>query len=194
MSESESDSDEIPGQRPFHESAYTHGVACGMQERYDISDNAYSLLVYGMEVPIRDDGNVAREDGEAVALFSIMPPMMPGGVPAPIEIPMMDDSEPFTIDSEAESLTQGDIVAFYDSHEETTRTGMVSDVDEPNELAELLVDDDNVIAVQTAGNTKSVTINGNEMGGKQQMANDDDEHLKSWWRVEKLENMMEDDE
>lgn len=198
----EADNQEIPGQTEhFHEDPYVHGVARGLQETYDIGDTVYSLLVYGSEVPVTEDGTIAEEDGSAAAIFAIMPPMMPGGVPSPLTIPMLDGEDEFVIDREKENLQPGDMVAFYDGDTEQTRTGiyMPSEEEDEGELADdevaLLVgsgDDMSAVIVETGGETNEVEINGETLSGSWSMANDDDEHEKDWWRIEEIEEQIED--
>jgi hypothetical protein len=191
----ESDRKQIPGETEYlHEDPYIHGVACGLQEKYDLSDEVYSYLVYGLETPVTSNGEIAENNEESVAVLAIMPPMMPGGVPMPMEVPMLDGEDPYTIDTEASELDGMDIVAYYDEEQESTVTGMVVDVDEEDEMASLVVgsdDDQEVVSVHTDGDTTSVEINGTSMAGGFSMANDDDEHLKSWWRVDKFEEAIQ---
>lgn len=191
---------EMPGQAEhFHESPYVHGVACGLQEKYDISDHVYSLLVYGIEVPVNENGEVAQDDdGEAV--MAIMPPQMPGGVPTPITIPMLDGEDEFVIDRDKDDLQPGDIVAFYDSDAEQTRTGIYFPSEEEDsdlgddEVALLVGNDDDMeaVIVETGGETNEVEINGETLAGSWSMANDDDEHEKGWWRIDEFESRIND--
>lgn len=192
--EDDSEKQQIPGTADhFHLDPYVHGVACGMQEKYDISDEVYSYLVYGLETPVTENGEVAEDNDETVAVLAIMPPMMPGGIPMPMEIPLLDGADPYTIATEAEDLESMDIVAYYDDDEESTVTGMVTDVDEEDDMASLVVgngEDQEIVSVHTGGDLPNPEINGEALDGGFSMANSDDEHEKSWWRVEEFEEAI----
>lgn len=197
VDESRPDEEEFaePGQvEHFHEDQYVHGVAQGLKEKYDISDRVYSFLVYGMETPVTEDGEVAEDNSESVAVLAIMPPMLPGGMPMPMEVPMLDDETPYTIETDAEDLEEMDIVAYYDEDQEATVTGTVVEIDEEDEMASLMVgggDDAELVSVHTGGDLNSPEINGVDLSGGFKMSNDDEEETKDWWRVEEFEEVIE---
>jgi hypothetical protein len=196
----ETDKQEMPGQaNHFHEDAFVHGVASGLQDKYGISDHVYSLLVYGVEVPVNADGELAQNN-DAEAIFAIMPPVMPGGVPSPMTVPMLDGDDEYIIDAEKENLQDGDIVAYYDGEAEQTRTGMYVESDggpehdlDDDEVVLVVGSEDSLedVVVQTGGETNEVEINGETLSGSWSMANDDDEHEKNWWRIAEIEDEIE---
>ena len=183
----------------FRTSPHVHGVAGGLQETFDLTDKVYSYLVYGLNVPVTEDGEVASDMSDAVAILSIGSPAMPGGVPYPIVHTVPDDEYPMSIRENAEDLSTMETVSFYDDEAEETRIGEVIDTDEEDQEVKVVVENDidgevsdaEVVTVSTDTDYDTVTINGEDIDkDAYTMMNENDEHKKDWWRIEQIEEKL----
>jgi len=186
----------MPDSQHFHEDPQVHAIAQGFQQQYEVSDEVYSYIVYGAEVPVTGDGGVAEDRDDAVAVMAVMPPMMPGGLPIPVVVPLLDPDPAYTIDRDAEHLEPMDVVAFYDGEYEETRIGLVTEIDADESMVSLATgtgDNTEIVSVYTGGDTVEVTINGESLGGDAQTADHADAHEQDWWRIDEVEDQIDDE-
>lgn len=190
-------------QKTFREDPYVHGVARGLQERYDISDDVYSYLVYGLELPVDEHGEIADGMSNAVAIMAIMPPLMQGGVPMPVVAPIPSEgSDANAIYRDIDDVSEMEVVAFRDD-DDNVESGVLFSIQPEQETGVVLLgtdddgeDDSIVVDIRPVSELDTApTINGTSVIGHDgfQMANDDDEHEKDWWRFDDIEEQFEEE-
>lgn len=183
----------------FETDPYVHGVACGLKEKFGISDKVYSALVHGLDAPVTSDGELADSMSDAAAIMVIQPPLMAGGIPWPVITPIYGPgSEPNTVNSSAEEVPVGEMVSYYDPNEERSRVGYVLDKDTGEGTVTVMHGDMDEVKNLTAseGALEAPEVNGVSVEQDDfSMANSDDEHKKDWWKLEKhLPELLEEDD
>lgn len=163
----------------------------GFKETFDISDEVYSYLVYGFDVLVDENGELVESDEKenAVALMSIIPPFERGGVPVPHVTPFAPD-EDRAISASIDEIHYGDIISVPNKAGDDMNVGMIVDIDEENETAVVMLDDE-AVELDVGANYNN-TVNGQNVSTSGVgFRNSDDEHEKDWWKIEEFEQALE---
>jgi len=75
----------------FQDDPYVHGLACGMEQDFNIDKDVYLLLVNGGKAYIDRCGNFNPYNTDFVA--GIMPEVMPGGIPTAFIEAVQDETD-----------------------------------------------------------------------------------------------------